>query len=307
MLSRARFRYYHTLTFKNRQCKLETLDLPSCDSYLIALRYDVYQLELGCNSCLSYPLPVLSLTGCISSSPGLQNIYLMELQDCNSTSANSSDFRVRAGYFGVYLNSSKTSHVNSQPGSGICAGASKELACYTITGTSAASLTSRFNASGVATFDSGAVEQLLSFTMFLQSRIFIPLLAAAGALFLIGLFFLTLLKRHIKSTPNQNAANRGQTFRRATNLCLWASTAFTLTSTFAIAQTTSALQYTTSSASTASSIRITSGTTLQVLQWLTFAFSITFAVGISSMFQSSTPADGGSTASPKDMYGMPPP
>ena len=222
----------------------------------------------------------------------------------NSTAAATSNFHVRAGYFGSCPNPTEDSwqDESSQQGPGICAGTSKDLACYTTTGTSATSLTSRFNGSNTASFDVSTVEHLLSLTIFLQSRVFVPLLAAAGALFLIGVFFLTLLKRHLKSTANHNAANRRQIFRRATNLCLWASTAFALSSAFAVGQTASALQYTT--ASTQSSIRIMSGTTLQILQWLTFAFSVTFAFGISNIFQSSSNAGQTSTgATSKNNFG----
>ena len=207
----------------------------------------------------------------------------------------------RAGrIFRFVSQSCRRSLKSSQPEPGICAGLSKGLVCYTTTGTSATSLTSRFNGSNTAPFDFGTMEQLLSFTMFLQSRIFVPLLAAAGALFLIGIFFLTLLKRHMKSTPNQNAANTRQTFRRVTNVCLWASTAFALSSAFAVGQTASALQNTT--ASTQSSIRIMSGTTLQILQWLTFAFSVTFAFGISSIFQSPNAGNKVAGDAPNDFF-----
>ena len=197
-----------------------------------------------------------------------------------------------------------TRNISSYLGLGICASTSKDFACYTTTGFTAASLTSRINASTLVLVDLVAIEQLLSFTIFLQSKIFVPLLAAAGALFLIGILFLALLKRHIKSMPNQGAANRRQTFRRATNLCLWASTAFALASAFATAQTTSALQYTTGS--TQSSIHVTTGVTLQVLQWLTFAFSVTFAFGIASMFQSAN-ADSKDSGDPSMDFYPPPP
>jgi len=45
---------------------------------------------------------VLALTGCVSNSPGIPNVFLLRLQSQNGTSTASETFQVRVGYFGNF-------------------------------------------------------------------------------------------------------------------------------------------------------------------------------------------------------------
>lgn len=126
---------------------------------------------------------------------------------------------------------------------------------------------------------------LFNLALILQTKIFLWLLAVAGGLFAFGVFFLILLKRHIKAIPNASALRRRLFFKRALIFTLWPSVALVLAAAVSITQTVSGLQYSTSSIS-GSPVRITGGTALQALQWLTLGLSVLFALGVTAIFDS---------------------
>ena len=175
------------------------------------------------------------------------------------------------------------------------------LDCQTTTGSTASGLALAYSAS----------ESLFSLALDLQTKIIISLLAVAGALFFIGLFFLVLLKRNFKTYANAAALKRRKFHRQGLFSATWASVGFALASVASLDQTTGALQYATKAISL-SPVYITSGIALRVLQWLILAFSATFAIGISSIFTSRgspTQSAGAmpSLSAPRDSAPAPPP
>ncbi|KAF2801242.1 uncharacterized protein BDZ99DRAFT_577755 [Mytilinidion resinicola] len=132
-----------------------------------------------------------------------------------------------------------------------------------------------------------AVEHIMAIAVFLQTKILICVLAAAGVWFLLGLMFLVLLKRNLKDRKSPSLAHR-RFFKQATVGALWISVALALAGTGAVSQTSGALQYFSNSVE-AQSIKVSSGTTIQALQWLVVAFSTIFAFGVSAIFKT---ADG---------------
>ena len=120
---------------------------------------------------------------------------------------------------------------------------------------------------------------LLNLAIVLQTRIFLWLLAAAGVLFILGLAFLTLLKLKLKSQRNNPSTPRTRlVLQRITIFTFWTSTAVMLGTALSITQTASAMQFATSSPS--SEVHITSGITLQGLQWTIFVLQFFFSLGI---------------------------
>jgi hypothetical protein len=126
----------------------------------------------------------------------------------------------------------------------------------------------------------------------IQSKIILYFLAAAGVLYFLGLVFLLLLKRTLKALPQTNAAietgakaeRRKGTLRLAAFTSVWFSVGLALASAISIHQTISAMELI-SHIENVSSVQITAGKALDVLQWLAFAFSAVFAVGISLIFR----------------------
>jgi hypothetical protein len=108
--------------------------------------------------------------------------------------------------------------------------------------------------------------------------------------------FLVLLKRNLKDRKSSSLAHR-RFFEQATVGALWISAVLALAGTGAVSQTSGALQYFSNSVE-AQSIKISSGTTIQVLQWLVVASSTIFAFGVSATFKT---ADGTMETATKDV------
>ncbi|KAF2476082.1 uncharacterized protein BDR25DRAFT_350369 [Lindgomyces ingoldianus] len=126
--------------------------------------------------------------------------------------------------------------------------------------------------------------ELLTFALTLQSKIILYLLAPAGVLLVIDLVLIMLLKRHLKAKLTTKAEKRRKSLRRSTLVVLWTSVGLALASAMATSQTTAAMEFVTRT-ERVSSVQITAGKTLNVLQWLIFSFSSLFAAGISSIFK----------------------
>lgn len=125
---------------------------------------------------------------------------------------------------------------------------------------------------------------MVSFALTLQSKILPGLLAGAGVLFAISLFFIVLLKKNFKEVTKDNtiASRRRHFLRHASLTTIWLSVSFSLASATSINQTMNAMAYITQAEG--SNVRITAGKTLNVLQWFAFASSALFAAGVASIF-----------------------
>lgn len=193
---------------------------------------------------------------------------------------------------------------------GLCAGRFPDLTCFATAGATVDSLILRLKNGTSPQFalPAGQVGPLFSEALYFQSKILLCLLAAGGVIFFIGLLYVTLLKRHLKSKPNATAMKRRNFYKRLANVMIWSSAALALASTIALTEVTAALQHITT-ADTGLTVRITSGAALPILQWLIFSFSITFAFGVSTIFktQDGTVQSAGSAPSCGSSFGGPPP
>ncbi|KAF2112716.1 Ca2+ regulator and membrane fusion protein Fig1-domain-containing protein [Lophiotrema nucula] len=216
----------------------------------------------------------LTLTGCISSSPGILNIFLLKLENPRRSS---STLEIRVGYFGLCILFSDQRICQSTSGK------NTEAILATLRSTSTVSIPESDTLNGIVTV-----------ALTLQSKHVIGLLSGAAVLYLFSLVFIALLKRNFKmplTAGNQVAIKRRNRLRQASFTTMWLSVGFALVSAITIHQTTNALSYITQVG--AASLAITAGQTLIILQWLAFGLSVLFAVGITSMF----PKEGGTISS----------
>ncbi|TGJ88428.1 hypothetical protein E0Z10_g345 [Xylaria hypoxylon] len=203
---------------------------------------------------------VLALTGCLSESPGIPNIFLVNLhkQGANTT-------QVRVGYFGICINDQS------------------KLECLPSFGKDTKTVVNDLSKRGIS--KSGDISTLLSIALVIQSKIFPCLLASAGVILLFGVGALVLLKRSLKK-PNPRKPLRPQLFRTATMLFGGAAIALAIASAVATTQTANALTFATSTPAIGNgSIRISPGIATQVLQWLIVGFSVIFQISLESMFK----------------------
>jgi hypothetical protein len=224
---------------------------------------------------LANTLPALSLTGCVSTSPAIPNIYVVSLRANNN--ATDTPLQVRIGYFGI------------------CGIDEDGTRCQAATGRSIETLaanlfpalqqgnnnnTSSSNTTNSATTTTNPeITDLITTALDLQSRTFISVLAGAAVLFVLGAAALFLLKRDVRSANSWEHPRRSTVIRRVTYGLLFGSTALVFVAALATSQSAGALEYASEGMSHAS-VLIHAGTTLQVLQWVAFGFEVLFALAV---------------------------
>lgn len=233
----------------------------------------------------------LSLAGCVSTSPSLPDLYLV------SFSKNDTTFpEVRLGYFGKRRSPWPASAIVDN-NAGICAGnQTTGLQCQATAHASPDAVFLKFpslfpflNNTSSSLKEAKArddiatqIKSLLSTAVILQSQIFIPIIAGAGFLFIVGIVSLTLLKRNLRA-PNPDKPKTGQLLKLATLGSFWLSTALAFTASLATSETGGALQYSsllTAVGNESQPILTKQGMALQVLQWLTFGFTLLFTMSV---------------------------
>ncbi|KAK3902449.1 Ca2+ regulator and membrane fusion protein Fig1-domain-containing protein [Staphylotrichum tortipilum] len=212
----------------------------------------------------------LSLTGCLSTSPAIPNIYIVSLRS-NSTGTNGTETPVQAriGYFGIC--GIDTTGTRCEPATGKSATtlATNLFPALQNTTTSSSSSNTTRHATEVTT--------LLTTALDLQSRIFISVLAGGGVLFLLGLPALFLLHRDARSPARFDKPRRSVIIRRATYGLLAGSAALAFAAALATTQAASALEYAAAGVTSGKGeVVIKAGRTLQVMQWLAFGFEVVF-------------------------------
>lgn len=148
----------------------------------------------------------------------------------------------------------------------------------------ASQLNSTINLSDV---DINQVTALLSVALILQTKILLPLLAAAGSSFLLGITFFILFKWAVKRPKvnlTESSAKRLQFYRRGCLVFIWTSVGLSTASAVSVAESTAALQFWTANVPE-SSIIVSTGTAMQALQWVLVALSALFALAVSSMLR----------------------
>lgn len=128
--------------------------------------------------------------------------------------------------------------------------------------------------------------------LFLQTNIFIPLLAGAGLLFVVSLILLIFLKREI-AYPNHNKPNLERHLKTATLACLALSLALGFTSCLGITEAAGALQYSSMLMAGSSRLVVKPGLTLQVLQWIAFGFTLLFTACVPVLLKGGGGGGGG--------------
>ena len=169
----------------------------------------------------------------------------------------------------------------------MCASTSTGLLCQPTSGKNVEGLAASFNSPATANGTTyGQAPEMIKLAQTLQSSYLIGLLAVAGSLFAISLFFIALLKRDFKVVAQNSAAQqrRGR-LRQAGLSSLWLSVAFALASAAATDQTANALTLISPVILGGARITIAQGKALSVLQWFAFGFSTVFGLGISLMFR----------------------
>ncbi|KAL2258318.1 hypothetical protein VTK26DRAFT_8399 [Humicola hyalothermophila] len=213
-------------------------------------------------------LYALSLTGCVSTSPGIPNIYVVSLRANHN--ASDTPVQVRVGYYGI------------------CGIDEDGKRCQSASGRSVETLMTNLfpelggngtNSDSNSTADADDVADMINTALDLQGGTFISVLAGAAVLFLGGVVALFFLKRDVSSPTAWDHPRRSAIIRRATYGMLYGSTALVFAASLATTQSAGALKYA-SEAMRDASVLIKAGTTLQVLQWLVFGFSTLFALAV---------------------------
>ncbi|SPQ21537.1 2c93d951-955f-4189-a3d4-5a905f984bd7 [Thermothielavioides terrestris] len=223
----------------------------------------------------------LSLTGCVSTSPAIPNIYIVSLRPNNNATGTATP-QVRVGYFGICGISESGTRCQSASGQSV----DTLVTNLFLNGTSPSNTTTTTTTTtrDTTTPDTTEITDLVSTALDLQSRIFISVLAGAAVLFVLGLAALFFLRRDVRSTaaswegqplhPRRSAA-----IRRATYGLLCGSAALAFAAGLATTQAAGALEYATAGMSHAT-VLIHAGRTVQVLQWIAFGFEVLFVAAV---------------------------
>ncbi|KAI2470365.1 Ca2+ regulator and membrane fusion protein Fig1-domain-containing protein [Annulohypoxylon bovei var. microspora] len=219
---------------------------------------------------------VLVLTGCLSTSPGVPNLFLVQLQ-----AKGQHDIEVRVGYYGMCVTKAS----------------SEDLTCLATYTRTPETLNSMFLSNSTDATGANTVKALLIQANIIQNKIFYALLAASGGLFLLSVICMLLLKRYIKSN-NPNASKQKERFKSGMQFFRQYAFGLAVAAAFSTTQATGALNFATSTMNNSeSNILITGGKAVQGLQWTIVALLCLVHLAISAMFY----ADGSSMAG--DMFG----
>lgn len=210
---------------------------------------------------------VLAIVGCISTSPGIPNIFLISLGDGAKG--------LRIGYYGKHSSIAETPlALTLMLSSGICAGFD-EIRCMPTAGLSVEKASSRL---GI-----GSKSIQLLFT--LQNNIFLPLPTIAGAAYIISACALGIYKRTEKrmtGTPRETKLMSSS--RLILMISSWTSAALMIAASWALTMSTRALQVVSQRVDGRSQYH--PGVTLEVLQWITAGLACVYAWGIGVMVRS---------------------
>lgn len=228
--------------------------------------------------------PGLSLSGCLSTSPILPDLYIV------SISRNTTSFpEVRLGYFGEFP-SVPVPYMPPLTEAGMCTTSNGTATrCFSTARSSAVTILPALfpdvhnttEPRAVTGPSSNEITSLLVAALIFQSQVFIPILAGGGVLFLVGLILLVVLKRSV-ANPNPDKPKRVEMLKVVLLGFLWLSTALSFTACLSTSETTGALQYSflLSGASGSAAMIVKPGMALQVLQWLAFGMTMLFTISV---------------------------
>ncbi|KAK4139283.1 uncharacterized protein C8A04DRAFT_33251 [Dichotomopilus funicola] len=242
----------------------------------------------------------LSLTGCLSTSPAIPNIYIVDLW-ANNGNTNFTDtdplVKVRVNYFGICGVDDEGTRCMATTGKSIATLTANLFP--TIAGgpsnnnTKGSSHTTRAASAAPATPGKAELTDMVTTAINLQSRNFISVLAGAAVLFLFSLAGLVLLKRDSANQLNAwERTRRSVIIRRSTYGLLYGSTSLLFAAALSTTQSAGALEWA-AAGMVHASVLIKSGTTLQVLQWLVFGFQAVFVLTVPILMRAPKAEEGG--------------
>lgn len=225
-----------------------------------AIRYTPYLLIIPIIVFLS-----LSLTGCTSTSPAIPNIYIVSLR--SNTNATEDPVQVRIGYYGICGIDEAGTRCQSARGRSV-----EELAVNLFP------LPGANETSNAASSDAD-IADLITTALNLQSESFMSVLATAAVLFVLGVVAELVYKLDVRRANWLDHPRRSAIIRRATYGSLFLATGLLFAAALATDQAADALEFASAGMKNAS-VLIKSGTTLQVLQWMAFGFSLVFTLTV---------------------------
>ncbi|KAI0387831.1 Ca2+ regulator and membrane fusion protein Fig1-domain-containing protein [Hypomontagnella monticulosa] len=206
-------------------------------------------------------LYALTLTGCVSDSPGIPNIFLVNVQSQGIETMN-----IRVGYYGM------------------CVDSPKGFECVSSIAKYASTLENELLGTTNSTIDD--IDRFLSIAATTQWKLFPCLLAGAGVAFFYSSAALLILKCSFKKPSRKNRSSI-RSIQRAILLLSEFAVILAFTSAMVTMTTARALEFATSSDSSVmegNDIHLSPGVLLQILQWLIVGFSVLFQVALSNMF-----------------------
>ncbi|RFU28905.1 hypothetical protein B7463_g7414, partial [Scytalidium lignicola] len=242
-------------------------DIAAIPQFKIAIHLLVIPIILFC---------ALSITGCVSTSPGIPSIYLFKLEpSTNGTLSPRSDSDSSASISVSYF--------------GLCLKQGSHNTCLFSSGSSLKDVSKSLNATASGSGMPKSIESLLQPALDLQSQVFTCMLGVAGLIFFIGLIFLGILNFSLYRTRTMefkpmNLIRRHNALRQASMALIWISNGFAFAGTYAVMQSLDALRV--QSKYWLEGADISTGTTVLVLHWFTLVFILIFTAGISAIHRS---------------------
>lgn len=241
------------------------------------------------------------MTGCLSTSPAIPNIYIVDLW-ANNGNTNFTDadplVKVRVNYFGICGVDDEGTRCMATTGKSIAtltANLFPTVAGGPNNNTKGSSHAARAAAKPATPVSPGEAEltDMVTTAINLQSRNFISVLAGAAVLFLFSLGALVLLKRDSTNFTNEwERPRRSVIIRRSTYGLLYGSTALLFAAALSTTQSAGALEWA-AAGMVHASVLIKSGTTLQVLQWMVFGFQAVFVLTVPFLLRVPKAEEGG--------------
>ncbi|KAI1291415.1 hypothetical protein F5Y03DRAFT_403258 [Xylaria venustula] len=212
---------------------------------------------------------VLVLVGCLSDSPSVPNLFLVQLQT-NQTQP----MQVRIGYYGICASQLAPSDLKCLPTFSLGQGQLKEA--FLTNATLAASSISD-------------LEPLLKAAYVFQTKIFSPIIAASAGLFSLSVIFMLVINRSMKAMPPK--APEEMTFMRsALSVSLFYAFGLALAAAYSTTQAANALNFTTNDLSGPTpQLEILPGGPIQGLQWTIVGLLAVIHWTVSGMFPRASP------------------
>ncbi|KAL2813748.1 hypothetical protein BDW59DRAFT_178154 [Aspergillus cavernicola] len=197
----------------------------------------------------TFLLYALALTGCLSASPGIPNLFLVQVTAMGSKNT------LKVGYFGKCRNAKRT-------------------VCTPIAGLSEEALARKL-------FPGSQPTKLIHFGLVLSSKIFLPVIAGAGVVFTLGVLSFSVVHLRTKSASRLSTALHGV---KAAALALLAlSCVLCFGAAISITMAIAAFQF--SAEDNPANYQVVGGKPLQALQWAAFAISVLITLGLRDVMQ----------------------